>query len=118
MKVLLALTLGLILCGCTLPPQSTAPATPAQTQTKLLKAQDARNTACASWNTYFQLALRLKEAHQASPTLIQQTSLLDQTVTPVCTSPLPTDLNTLTAQTSQVLTNVGLLEYLVKESKK
>lgn len=118
MKTLLVLMLTLALGACAMAPTSATPPTPAQAQAKLLQAQDARNTACASWNTYFQLALKLREANQASPTLVQQTNLLDQTVTPVCTSPLPTDLTTLTAQTSQVLTNVGLLEYLVKESKK
>ncbi len=114
MKIFLASFLALALGACAILAPSNG-LTPAQ---QLLAAQQARNTACATWSGVFATALAMRQAKTASPTLIQQITLADSQLTPVCTSPLPTDLATIQAQTTQVMTSVGILEYLTQASKK
>jgi hypothetical protein len=107
---ILALTLGA--CAALAPSSSLSPSQ------QLLAAQQARNTACGAWEAAFSTAVAIRQAGQASSTLIQQVNLADSQLTPVCTSPLPTDIQTIQSQTTQVMTSVGILEYLTKVSKK
>lgn len=108
-----ALTLG----ACALAPTTTSGPAPTAAQ-QLASAQLARNAACQIWSTTFQAALAARQAGIASPTLIQQINIGDAQFTPVCTSPLPTDLPTLQQQTIQVMASVGTMELLLKEMKK
>jgi len=112
-RLLIPLILAAGLGGCALAP--TSGMTPAQ---QLLSAQQARNTACGAWATVFSGAVAIRQAGQASATLIQQINLADSQLTPVCTAPLPTTVSAIQAQTTQVMTSVGILEYLTKASKK
>jgi len=112
-----------VLAACAMPPaQSTAPG-PALTASQaaaqqLASAQMARNAACQTWSMTFKAALAARQAGIASPTLIQQITLGDSQFSPVCETPLPTDVATLESQTVKLMTSVGTMELLLKEMKK
>lgn len=113
-RLLIPLILAAGLGGCA----ALAPSSGLTAPQQLLAAQQARNTACGAWSGVFSAALAIRQAGQASPTLIQQINLADSQLTPVCRSPLPNTVSAIQAQTTQVMTSVGILEYLTKASKK
>lgn len=119
-KLIFAAIAALSLAACALPPATTSVAptgAPAAAQ-QYQAAMAAHDNACQLWSSAFSAALALRQAHQASPTLVQQINTLDPVLTPACEPPFPSTAAAVTAQTTQVMTSVGLLEYLTKESKK
>ncbi len=117
--------LGLVtamVAGCaglsTQGPTTQGPVTAAsQAQQSYLQAMTAHNNACGAWEAVYQTATQIRASGHASPTLIQQIDLLSSQLNPPCSPPFPKTAAEITAQTTQVLASVGILETIVKETK-
>jgi hypothetical protein len=73
--------------------------------------------ACASWGAAFDVALQLRKAGKLNRAQIDQITLLDSQVTPICTGPMPTDPDTAAKQVTAAVTTLTILELAAKEAK-
>lgn len=95
---------ALALAACqSVPGQSTAQST-----------QVTYTQACSSWGAAFATALELRRAGKLNQAQIDQITLLDATVNPICTGPLPTDPNAATQQVTAAVTTLVILEAVKK----
>lgn len=90
----------------------TACATPTATPQQM---QIAYVQACVTYNAGFGTAVALKQAGKLNPSQIEQISLIDATITPLCTGPLPANPQTATAQITAAVTSLAILETINKE---
>lgn len=114
------LGLGLAaLSACQLPPASTSTATPltaaSQAESQYQAAMSYHNAVCMGWSVAYQAALALRQAGAASPTLTQQVNANEQVLNTACSPPFPTTAAAVTTQATQVATEVGLIEYILKK---
>jgi hypothetical protein len=99
LALLAALSLGgLVACSSISGPQAT-------TQS----AQVAYVQACAGYAAAFSAALQAREAGKLNGSQIDQITLIDQQVTPVCTGPLPADPTVATQQVTAAVTTLTIL---------
>lgn len=105
--LLLALAIGsaLLLTGCA----STAPAQSAAQTTQASYAQ-----ACAAYGVAFAGALELRRAGRLNRAQIDQVTLLDSQVTPICTGSLPADATAAAQQVTAAVTTLTILEIVQK----
>jgi hypothetical protein len=97
----LALGSALALAGCaTGQPQST---------------QATYTQACATYGAAFATALELRQAGKLNKAQIDQVTLIDSQITPVCTGPLPTDATAATQKVTAAVTSMLILEAIHKE---
>lgn len=94
MKKLLPLLVLAMLAGC------------ATTQS----AQVGYTQACAAYGVAFNGALQLRLAGKLNQSQIDNVTLLDQQITPICTGPLPADPAAATAQITAAVTTMTLLK--------
>lgn len=104
--LLAALGLGtaLLFAGCA---TRTQPAVPA--------AQVAYAQACAAYGAAFVGALELRRVGRLSRAQVDQVTLLDSQVTPICTGPLPPDATTAVQQVTAAVTALTILEVAHQE---
>jgi hypothetical protein len=98
---------ALTLTGCMTP---TTQPTPQATQVSYTQA-------CAAWGAGFSVALEMRRAGKLSPSQIDQITLLDNTVTPLCTGPLPADPTQAAQQVTAAVTTLAILEAVHQETK-
>jgi hypothetical protein len=103
---IVALGVILFLAGC---------AVPGQVQTPTQTTQVNYTEACAAYGVAFAGALELRRAGQLSKPQIDQVTLLDSQVTPICTGPLPTDATAATQQVTAAVTTLTILELAHQE---
>jgi hypothetical protein len=96
---------GLMLAGC-VTPQSTPQTT-----------QASYTQACAAWGAGFSVALEMRRAGKLNQSQIDQITLLDNTVTPLCTGPLPADPTQAAQQVTAAVTTLAILEAVHQETK-
>jgi hypothetical protein len=104
---MLGLGAALSMAGC----QTTSNLTPQQA-TQLTYTQ-----ACTAWNAAFSTALQLRVAGKLNKPQIDQITLLDAQVTPICTGPLPTDSTAAAQQVTAAVTTLTILELAKTEQK-
>jgi hypothetical protein len=95
----------LLLSGCV----TTSTAQPAA-QT----AQVSYTQACVAYGAVFAGALELRRAGRLSRAQIDQVTLLDSQITPLCTGPLPADSTAAVQQVTTAVTTLTLLEIAQK----
>lgn len=88
---------ALLLAGCA---STTSPQT----------AQVTYTQACAAYGAAFASALQLRKAGKLNQTQVDQVSLLDGQITPICTGPLPADATAVTQQVTAAVTALTILE--------
>lgn len=71
--------------------------------------------ACATYNTAFGTALILRESGKLNASQIQQITLLDSQITPICTGPLPTNPDAAMIQITAAVTSLAIIETIQKE---
>lgn len=95
---------ALALAACqSMPSQSTAQST-----------QVTYTQACSSWGAAFATALELRRAGKLNQAQIDQITLLDAAVNPICTGPLPADPTAATQQVTTAVTTLVILEAVKK----
>lgn len=97
----LTLICALALSGC---------ATTQSTQTTYVEA-------CAAYGAAFNVALQLRVAGKMNQAQIDQVTLIDQQITPICTGVLPVDATAATTQITAAVTTLTLMEVVKKASK-
>lgn len=95
MGLLLSLALG-----CTL---LTACATTPQTQVAYVQS-------CSAYNAAFGAAIVLRESGKLNQSQIDQVTMLDNQITPICTGALPTNPAQATSQITAAVTTLAILE--------
>jgi hypothetical protein len=90
----LAILVALALAGC------------ATTQS----AQTGYTQACEAYGAAFSAALQLRIAGKLNKAQIDQVTLLDSQITPICTGPLPADPTAATQQIAAAVTALTILE--------
>lgn len=80
------------------------------TATTTQQAQAQYVQACTAYGAAFGTALTLRQAGKLSPAAIAQISSLDQTITPICTGPLPADPALATNQITAAATTLAVIE--------
>ena len=93
LKRIVSLVLVLVLVAC---------ATTQSTQQTYVQA-------CAAYNAAFTSALNARVAGKLSQNQIDQITLLDSQITPICTGPLPTDPTAATQQITAAVTTMAVL---------
>lgn len=88
--IILALLATLVLASC---------ATSQQAQTTFVQS-------CGAYNVAFNGAIQLRLAGKLSSAEIDEITLLDKTVTPLCTGTLPSDPSTLIPQVEAAITQI------------
>jgi hypothetical protein len=73
-------------------------------------AQVGYTQACAAYGVAFNGALQLRLAGKLNQSQIDNVTLLDQQITPICTGPLPADPAAATAQIATAVTTMTLLK--------
>jgi hypothetical protein len=108
MKKLLVIAAGLVLAhalaGCSAPsgnPPSAA-------------AQVGYAQACAAYAGLFATALELRKAGKLNRAQIDQVTLLDSQITPICSGPLPADADAATQQITAAVTSLTIIEIAQK----
>jgi hypothetical protein len=71
----------------------------------------------ASWGTGFDVALHLRQAGKLNRAQIDQITLLDSQITPLCTGPLPADPSAAARQVTAAVTTLTILGLAAKEAK-
>ena len=108
MKKLLIVAAGLVLAnalaGCSAP--SGNPPSPS--------AQVGYAQACAAYAGVFATALELRKAGKLNRPQIDQVTLLDSQITPICTGPLPADADAATRQITAAVTSLTIIEIAQK----
>jgi hypothetical protein len=102
-----ALSAILLLPGCTAPGQIQSPAQATQVN---------YTEACAAYGVAFAGALELRRAGRLSKSQIDQVTLLDSQVTPICTGQLPVDATAATQQVTAAVTTLTILEVAHQEN--
>jgi len=102
MKRFLPLILALAMTGC---------ATSQSTKAAYVQT-------CAGYGLAFNAALQLRQAGKLTPAEIDQITMLDAQVTPICTGPLPADPTAATAQVTAAVTTLTMIETIKKVSAK
>jgi uncharacterized protein YceK len=105
MKKLLLLLAMTVLAGCA---TVSGPAATPQS------AQVAYSQSCAAYGAAFEGALQLRIAGKLNQAQIDQVTLLDQQITPICTGPLPVDPVAATQQITAAVTTLAILEAIKK----
>jgi hypothetical protein len=108
MKNLLTIGAGLVLAAAVSGCASPTAGTPSQA------AQVGYAQACAAYAAMFATALELRKAGKLNPAQINQVTLIDSQVTPVCTGPLPADPDAATVQITAAVTALTILEVAQK----
>lgn len=83
--------------------------------------QDAQVTyvqACTAYGIAFNGVLQLRVAGKLTPTQIDQVTIIEQRITPICTGALPADVSAATVQITTAVTSLGLIEVIKKEGTK
>lgn len=70
--------------------------------------------ACAAYGVAFDAALHAREAGKLNQAQIDQVTLIDSQITPLCTGPLPADPEAATVQITTAVTTLGLIEVIKK----
>lgn len=108
MKKLLIIAAGLVLAnalsGCSAP----AGNQPSPS------AQVSYAQACAAYGGLFATALELRKAGKLNRAQIDQVTLLDSEITPICTGPLPADTDAAAQQITSAVTTLTLIEVSMK----
>jgi uncharacterized lipoprotein YajG len=73
-------------------------------------AQVGYTQACAAYGAAFDAALQLRIAGKLNRAQIDQVTLLDSQITPICTGPLPVDPTAATTQITAAVTTLTILE--------
>lgn len=95
----------MLLAGC-----ASITGSQATTQT----AQVTYTQACMAYGAAFAAALELRRAGKLNHAQIDQVTLLDSQITPICTGPLPADPNAATQQVAGAVTALTILEVAQK----
>lgn len=98
-----SIAFALSLAGCAAPAGS-----PVQ-QTQVTYTQ-----ACAAYGAAFGVALELRRAGKLNRAQIDQVTILDGQITPICTGPLPADPASATQQITAAVTALTLIEVVKK----
>ena len=72
----------------------------------LQQAQTTFVQSCGAYDIAFKGAIQLREAGQLTSTDIDTITLLDKTITPICTGPIPTNPDTATTQVEAAVTQI------------
>jgi uncharacterized lipoprotein YajG len=88
---------ALLLAGCA--------STPSTQTTQVTYTQ-----ACAAYGAAFAGALQLRKAGKLNQTQVDQVTLLDGQITPICTGALPADATAATQQITAAITALTILE--------
>jgi hypothetical protein len=80
-------------------------------------AQAAYVQSCAAYGAAFATATELRSAGKLNQAQIDQVTLLDQQITPICTGPLPADPTAATQQVTAAITSLAILEAIMKASE-
>jgi hypothetical protein len=96
----------LILCGALLVAGCTTTTTTTTTQT----TQQDYVQACAVYSGAFAVVLALREAGKLNQVQIDQVTLIDSQVTPLCTGTLPADTDVAAAKITAAITTLTILE--------
>jgi hypothetical protein len=73
--------------------------------------------ACAGYGVAFNTALNLRIANKLTPAQIDQVTLIDSQITPICTGPLPVNPEAATVQITAAVTSLALIEAINRVSK-
>jgi hypothetical protein len=73
-------------------------------------AQVTYTQSCAAYGGAFNVALALRKAGKLNQSQIDQVTLIDSQITPLCTGPLPADPETATTQVTAAVTALTILE--------
>jgi hypothetical protein len=98
-------SLGLMACAA-IAGLSMAACSSVTTQT----AQVTYTQACAAYGGAFNVMIALRKAGKLNPSQIDQVSTIDSQITPMCTGPLPQDLDTATQKVTAAVTALAILE--------
>lgn len=77
-------------------------------------AQTAYAQSCAAYGAAFEGALQLRIAGKLNQAQIDQVTLIDQQITPICAGPLPADPVAATQQITAAVTTLAILEAIKK----
>lgn len=97
-----------LLAGCAAPGQRES--TPQSTQVTYTQA-------CAAYGAAFATALELRRAGKLNRAQIDQVTLLDSQITPICTGPLPVDQGAALQQVAAAVTAMTILEAVKQEKQ-
>lgn len=100
-----AAVLLLALAGCASQPQNADSAIAVQMTTV---------QACAAYGAVFTTALSLRKMNKLNPSQIQQITLLDNQITPICTGNLPADSTEAVAKVTGAVTALTAIELALK----
>jgi hypothetical protein len=100
-RLTLIFTAALAISGC---------ATTQSTQTTYVEA-------CAAYGAAFNVALQLRVAGKMNQSQVDQVTLIDQQITPICTGPLPADPTAATTQITAAVTTLTMMEAIKKARK-
>lgn len=101
MKRLILVVLMFLMAGC---------ATTQSTQVTFTQA-------CASYAPIFETMLQLRIAGKLNQAQIDQITLLDNQITPICTGPLPKDPSAAATQVAAAVTTLTIIETSKKASQ-
>ncbi len=73
-------------------------------------AQVAYVQACSAYGSAFNAALQLRKDGKLNQAQIDQVTLLDSQITPICTGPLPANPAAATQQITAAVTTLGIME--------
>lgn len=104
MKKVLALCSALLLGAC-------ATQTPQQADAGFVQA-------CSAYGSALTAAAKLRVAGKLSPQAIQQIDMVDATVTPICTGPLPANPAAAVTQINAAVVALGVAEALKTQGVK
>jgi hypothetical protein len=106
--VAMAIIAMLVLAGCTTTAQREEP------QQATRSAQVTYTQACAAYGAGFATALELRREGKLNRAQIDQVTLIDSQVTPVCTGRLPADPDAAVRQVTAAVTALAILEAVKK----
>lgn len=96
LAMLCVAVMGLILAACT--------------SVTTQNAQVTYTQSCAAYEGAFDVMLALRKAGKLNPAQIDQVTLIDSQITPMCTGPLPQDLDAATTKVTAAVTALTILE--------
>ena len=108
MLIVLALGVLLLMGGCA---SVTGPAATTQS------AQVAYTQACAAYGAAFEGALQMRIAGKLNQAQIDQVTMVDAQITPICTGALPADPVSATQQITAAVTTLAILEAIKQVGK-
>lgn len=73
--------------------------------------------ACTAYGAAFEGALQLRIDGKLNQAQIDQVTLIDQQITPICTGQLPADPTKATQQITAAVTSLAIIETINKEGK-